>query len=89
MSFKNPVDTTEKALDDVERSTLMTTKERMVLSSAHFLCANCNQEALPLQTDCRTRYINKNLVNCCTIVGTNTHEIEVMQLDYRGQRTCS
>ena len=46
----------------------MTTKERVVLVSAHFLCTNCNQEALLLQTDCTTRYINQNVVNCCTIV---------------------
>ena len=44
MSFKNPVDTAEKALDDVERSTLMTTKERVVLASAHFLCTNLTKK---------------------------------------------
>ena len=42
----------------------------MVLASAHFLCTDCDQEALLLQTDCTTRYIKQNLVNCCTIVGT-------------------
>jgi len=71
----------------------MTTKERVVLASAHFLCTNCNQEAVLLQTDCTTCYIDQNLVNCCTIVGkgftTNPHEIEVMQLEHRGRRRCS
>jgi len=64
--------TAEKALaqywDDVERRTVITTKERVVLASAHFLCTNCNQEAFLLQTDCTTRYVKQNLVNCCTIV---------------------
>jgi len=92
---KNLENTAEKALaqssDDVERSTLMTTKERVVLTSAHFLCTNCNQEALLLETDCTRRYIKQILVNCCTIVGTrcttNPHEIEVMQLEHCGRRT--
>jgi len=94
---KNSEDTAEKALvqywDDVERSTLVTTKERRVRASAHFLCTSCNQEALIVQTDCTTRYINQNLVNCCTIAGTrsttNPYEIEVMQLEHCGRRTCS
>ena len=46
---KNLEDTAEKALaqywDDVERSTLMTTKERVVLASAHFLGTNCSSTA--------------------------------------------
>jgi len=95
-SFKNLEDTVQKALaqywDDVERSTLITTKEQVVLASAHFLCTNCNQEDLLLQTDCTTRYIKQSLVNCCTIVGTrsttNPYEIEVMQLEHCGRRTC-
>ena len=74
--LKNLEDTAEKALaqywDDVERSTLITTKERVVLAFAHFLCTNCNQEALLLQTDCMARYIKQNLVNCCTIVRTRS-----------------
>ena len=65
---KNLEDTAEKALaqywDDVERSTLITTTEWVVLASAHFLCTNCNQEALLLQTDCTTRYIKQNLKSC-------------------------
>ena len=65
MVLENLEDTAEKALaqywDDVERSTLMTTKERVVLASVHFLCTNCNQQALLLQTECTTRYINQNL----------------------------
>ena len=77
----------------MEQSTLMTTKKRVVLASAHFLCTNCNQEALLLQTDCTTCYIDQDLVNCCTIVGkgftTNPHEIEVMQLEHCGRRRCS
>ena len=89
----NLEDTGEKALaqywDDVERSTLIATKERMVLASAHFLCTNCNQEALLLQKDCTTRYNIQNLVNCCTNVGTrsttNPYEIEVMQLEHCGR----
>ena len=47
--FKNMQDTAEKALVqywDVERSTLITTKERVILASAHFFCTDCNQEAL-------------------------------------------
>ena len=96
MVFKNKEDTSEKALaqywDDVERSTLITTKERVVLASTHFLLTNCNQEALLLQTDCTTRYIKQNLVNCCTIAGTRCttipYEIEVMQLERCGRRTC-
>ena len=67
----------------MKRSTLMATKERRVRVSAHFLCINCNQEALLLQTGCTTRYTNQNLVNRCTIVGTrstaNPRQIEVMQ----------
>ena len=51
-----------------------------------------NQEALLLQTDCTTRYIKRNLVDCCTIVGTrsttNSYEIEVMQLEHCGRRMC-
>ena len=95
--FKNMEDTAEKALaqywDDVERSTLITTKERVVMASAHFFCTDkLYQEALLLQTDCTTRYIKQNLVNCCTIVGTrcttNPYEIEVMQLEHCGRRTC-
>ena len=43
---KNPEDTAEKALAqywyDVERSTLMTTKERRVRAYAHFVGTNCN-----------------------------------------------
>ena len=85
--------TTVRVCDDVERSTLMTTKERVVLASAHFLYTSCNQEALLLQTDCTTRYSNQNLVKCCTIVGTrsttNPYEIEVMQLEHCSRRTCS
>jgi len=94
--FKNLKDTAEKAQaqywDDVERSTLITTKEGVVMASAHFLCTNCNQEALLLQADCTARYIKQNLVNCCTIVGArstaNPYEIEVMQLEHCGRRTC-
>ena len=76
----------------MERSTLMTTKERRVRASVHFLYTNGNQVALQLQTDCTTRHIKQNLVNCCTIVGTrsttNPHEIKVMQLEHCGRRTC-
>jgi len=94
--FLNLEDTGEKAFaqywDDVERSSLITTKVRVVLASAHFLCTNCNQEALLLQTDCTTRYIKQSLVNCCTIVGTrsttNPYETEVMHLEHCGRRTC-
>ena len=90
--LKNLEDTAEKALAHVERSTLITTKERVVLASAHFLGTNCNQEALLLQADCTARYIKQNLVKCFTIVGTrcttNPYETEVMQLEHCGRRMC-
>ena len=71
----------------MERSTLnQTTKERVVLASAHFLCTNCNQEVLLIQTDCTTRYINQNLVNCCTIVETAVLRVlsDILQAVDRG-----
>lgn len=46
--------------------------------------------------DRATRYVSRDLVNCCTTVGTagtsctaNQQQIEVIELDHYGRRTCN
>jgi len=51
------------------------------------------QESLLPQTDWAMRYVSRNLVNCCTTVGTscptNPQQIEVMELEHYSRWMCN